>query len=48
LDDTTRKELIWNGHVERIDPMRLPTIMVNWKPEGREKNEVIPEEPGKR
>jgi hypothetical protein len=26
--------------------MRLPDIMINWKPEGRE-NEVVPEEPGK-
>jgi hypothetical protein len=30
-----------------MDPMRLPKIMINWKPEGRGKNEVVPEEPGK-
>jgi hypothetical protein len=37
LDDITRKQLIWFGHVERIDPKRLPKIMIHWKPEGREK-----------
>jgi len=35
LDDITRKQLIWHGHVERIDPTRLPRIMIYWKPEGR-------------
>jgi hypothetical protein len=42
-------KLIWYGHVERIDPMQLPKIMINWKPNGRKKNEVgvIPEELGK-
>jgi len=35
LDDITRKQLIWYGHVERMDPMRLPRIMIHWKPEGR-------------
>jgi hypothetical protein len=29
-----------------MDPMRLPKIMINWKPE-EGKNEVVPEEPGK-
>jgi hypothetical protein len=37
LDDITRKQLIWYGHVERMDPLRLPKIMINWKPEGRKK-----------
>jgi hypothetical protein len=37
LDDITRKELIWYGHVERMDPTRLPKIMIHWKPEGRKK-----------
>jgi hypothetical protein len=34
LDDITRKQLIWYGHVERMDPIRLPRIMIYWKPEG--------------
>jgi hypothetical protein len=29
------KHLIWYGHVERMDPMRLPKSMINWKPERR-------------
>ena len=37
LDEITRKQLIWYGHVERMDPTRLPKIMINWKPEGRDK-----------
>ena len=37
LDEITRKQLIWYGHVERMDRTRLPKIMVNWKPEGRKK-----------
>jgi uncharacterized protein (DUF2384 family) len=37
LDDIVRKQLIWYGHVERMDPVRLPKIMINWKPEGRKK-----------
>jgi hypothetical protein len=45
LDDH-RKQLIWYGHVERMDPTRLPKSMVHCKPEGR-KNEAVPEEPGK-
>ena len=24
MDDITRKQLIWYGHVERMDPTRLP------------------------
>jgi hypothetical protein len=44
LDDITRKKkLIWYGHVERMDPTRLPKIMIHWKPEGRKKNEAVPE-----
>jgi len=35
LDDITRKKLIWYGHVERMDPTRLPRIMIYWKSEGR-------------
>ena len=35
LDDITRKQLIWYGHVERMDPTRLPKIMIHRKPEGR-------------
>jgi hypothetical protein len=35
LDDIPRKQLIWYGHVERMDPTRLPKIMIHWKPEGR-------------
>jgi len=37
LDDITRKQLIWYGHVERMDPTRLPKIMIHWKPKGRKK-----------
>jgi len=29
LDEITGKELIWYGHVERMDPTRLLTIMIN-------------------
>ena len=46
LNEITRKQLIWCGHVERMDPTRLPKIRVNWKPEGKKK-EVVPEEPAK-
>jgi hypothetical protein len=35
LDDITRKQLIWYGYVERMDPVLLPKIVINWKPEGR-------------
>jgi hypothetical protein len=37
LDDIVRKQLIWYGHVERMNPTRLPKIMIHWKPEGRKK-----------
>ena len=37
FDEITRKQLIWYGHVDRMDPTRLPKIMINWKPEGRKK-----------
>jgi hypothetical protein len=37
LDDTTWKQLICYGHVERMDPTRLPRIMIHWKPEERKK-----------
>jgi hypothetical protein len=37
LDEITQKQLIWYGHVERVDPMRLPKIMIHWKTEGRKK-----------
>ena len=37
LDEITRKHLVWYGHVERMDPTKLPKIMINWKPEGRKK-----------
>jgi hypothetical protein len=47
LDDETRKQLIWYGHVERMDPTPLPRIMVHWKPEGRKKKEAVPGKPGK-
>jgi len=28
LDEITRKQLIWYGHVERMDPTRLPKIFI--------------------
>jgi hypothetical protein len=37
LDEITRKQFIWYRHVERMDPTRLPKIVINWMPEGREK-----------
>ena len=37
LDEITGKQLIWYGHVERMDPTRLPKVMISWKPEGRKK-----------
>jgi len=37
LDDITWKQLIWHGHVDRMDPTRLPKIMIHWKPEGGKK-----------
>ena len=47
MDEITLKQLILCSHVERMDPMRLPKIMINWKPEGREKNEAVPEKTAK-
>jgi len=41
LDDITRKQLIWYGHFERMDPIRLPRIMIYWKPQ-RRKQRVRP------
>jgi len=41
LDEITGKQLIWCGHVERLDRTRLPKIMVNWKHEGRKKRGKI-------
>jgi len=35
LHEITRKQLIWCGHVERMDRTGLPNIMINWKPERR-------------
>jgi hypothetical protein len=43
LDDITQKQLIWYGHVERMDLTRLPRIMIHWKPEGRKKRGRPPE-----
>ena len=37
LDEITGKQLIWCGHVERMDLTRPPKVMINWRPEGREK-----------
>jgi len=37
LDEITRKQLIWCGHVDRMDRTRLPKFMINRKPEGRKK-----------
>jgi hypothetical protein len=37
LNDIIRKQLTLYGHVERMDPTRLPKIMIHWKPEGRKK-----------
>jgi hypothetical protein len=47
LNKITRKQLIWYGHVERMDPTHLPKIMIHWEPE-RRKNEAVPKEPGRR
>ena len=43
LGEITRKQLIRYGHVERMDPTRLPKIMINWKPEGRKKKRGRPQ-----
>ena len=37
LDVITRKQLIWYGHVGRMDPTRLLKTMINRKPEGSKK-----------
>jgi hypothetical protein len=37
LDGITRKQLVWCGRVEKMVPLRLPKITINWKPEGRKK-----------
>ena len=42
LDDITWRQLIWCGHVDRMDPTRLPKIMIYWKPEGRGKKRGRP------
>jgi hypothetical protein len=47
LVDVTREQLIWYGHVERMDPTLLPRIIIHWKPEGSKKNEAVPGEPVK-
>ena len=39
LDEITGEQLIWCGHVERMDRTRLPKIMVTWKPQGRKKRD---------
>jgi hypothetical protein len=43
LDDISRKKLIWYGHVERMDPTRLPRIMIHWNPERKETTRPSPE-----
>ena len=40
LDEITRKQLIWYGYIGRMDPTRLPKIMINLKPEGRKKRKL--------
>ena len=37
MNEITRKQLIWYGHVVRMNPTRLPKIMINWKHEGEKK-----------
>jgi hypothetical protein len=37
LDEINRKQLICYGHIEKMDPTRLPIIMIHWEPEGRNK-----------
>ena len=37
LDEITLKQLIWCGHVVRMDRMRLSKIIIKWKPVGRKK-----------
>jgi hypothetical protein len=43
LDDISRKKINWYGHVERMNPTRLPKIMIHWKPEGMKKTRSSPE-----
>jgi len=45
LDEITRKQLIWYGHVERMDPTRLPKTMIHCGNLKEGKNEAVPEEP---
>jgi hypothetical protein len=47
LVDINRKQLIWYGHVERMDPMRLPVITINWKPERKDKTRSSPKNLGR-
>jgi hypothetical protein len=35
LFDINQLQHFWYGHVERMDPTRLPRIMIHWKSEGR-------------
>jgi hypothetical protein len=44
LDELTRKQLIWYGHADRMDPTRLPEITINWKPTGRKKTRPSPKD----
>jgi hypothetical protein len=37
LDEITRKQVIWYGRVEIMDPTRLSKITIIWKHEGRKK-----------
>ena len=37
LDEITPKQFIWHSHVERMDPTRLPKIMINLKTRRKEK-----------
>ena len=37
LDDVTRKQVIWCGHVERMNWTGLAEIVINWKHEGWKK-----------
>ena len=45
FSEWTQRDICY-GHVKRMDPMRLPKIMIDWKPE-EEKNGAFPEERGK-
>jgi hypothetical protein len=44
MDEITRKQLIWYGHVERMDTTRLPKIVIKWKPEARKKTRPSPKD----